>query len=358
MRSFTLITALLLCSLSSVSGSESQTVKVQSGDEVTLTCNNISSGQTQTDWFRVINRTKPSCISSMYWFDDEASFCVGFQNRFEMSSNISTVFLKIKRVDFSDSGLYFCGFYVAPHTVIADATHLIVQGDGESDGEVDLKTESWISVSGSESQTVEVQSGEEVTLTCFNMSSYGSMTSWVRLVDRTKASCITVMFDAKSDVKYCDGVQNLKFEMSSNISTLFLKIKHVDLSDSGQYFCGFYSNGRPTFSVIRLNVEEKGSNEIHDDVDSQCEMSDGTAKLTSMILGGLTGFLVAVIIGLVVKVRKLQTAASEDQNSQQYENVDCDELRDAELSLYSTVRNRRPTSEREVETRVVYAASR
>ncbi|XP_037614593.1 uncharacterized protein LOC119481567 isoform X3 [Sebastes umbrosus] len=141
MRSFTLITALLLCSLSSVSGSESQTVKVQSGDEVTLTCNNISSGQTQTDWFRVINRTKPSCISSMYWFDDEASFCVGFQNRFEMSSNISTVFLKIKRVDFSDSGLYFCGFYVAPHTVIADATHLIVQGDGESDGEVDFKTE-------------------------------------------------------------------------------------------------------------------------------------------------------------------------------------------------------------------------
>ncbi|KAL7375940.1 hypothetical protein ABVT39_027069 [Epinephelus coioides] len=68
MRSFTLTTALLLCSLSS----KSQTMEVQSGDEVTLACTNISSTSTQTDWFRLINRTKPSCISSMYWADGNA----------------------------------------------------------------------------------------------------------------------------------------------------------------------------------------------------------------------------------------------------------------------------------------------
>ncbi|XP_034712772.1 uncharacterized protein LOC117934845 isoform X4 [Etheostoma cragini] len=129
MRSFTLISALLLCSLSwiSVSASESHTVDVQSGGDVTLMCSNISKTPTQTEWFRLINRNKPSCVSSMYGSDSEASLCDEFQNRFEMSSKISTVFLQIKRVDLSDSGLYFCGFYKDGHTVIANATYLKVQ---------------------------------------------------------------------------------------------------------------------------------------------------------------------------------------------------------------------------------------
>ncbi|XP_032363544.1 uncharacterized protein LOC116676746 [Etheostoma spectabile] len=133
MRSFTFVTDLLLCSLSwiSVSASESHTVDVQSGGDVTLMCSNISKTPTLTEWFRLINRTKLSCVSSMYP-DRNASFCDGFQNRFEMSSNVSTVFLKIKRVDLSDSGLYFCGFYRKKHTDISNKIHLKVQD--ESDG--------------------------------------------------------------------------------------------------------------------------------------------------------------------------------------------------------------------------------
>ncbi|XP_059210995.1 uncharacterized protein LOC131989704 [Centropristis striata] len=143
MKKFILITALLLCSLSwiSVSGSENQTVEVQAGGEVTLTCANMSNTPTSIEWFRMINRTKPSCISSLYKADSKASYCDGFQNGFEMSSNNITVCLKIKHVDLSDSGVYFCGFYINSYTVITDATHLIVQGNDEYDGELDCTTE-------------------------------------------------------------------------------------------------------------------------------------------------------------------------------------------------------------------------
>ncbi|XP_037614617.1 uncharacterized protein LOC119481586 [Sebastes umbrosus] len=239
MRSFTL-TALLLCSLISVSGSESQTVEVQSGDEVTLTCPNIFKIPTRKEWFRLINRTKPSCISSMYGSNGEALLCDGFQKeKFEMSSNKSTVFLKIKRVDLSDSGLYFCGIYKDQHTVIVSATHLIVQGDGESDGEVEFKTE--------------------------------------------KSNSIIVL------------------------------------------------------------VEE----------------NDGSANLMSLILGGLTVSLTIVVVVLAVKVRKLQTAVNEELQPERNKNLGSDELNSAALRfLPETMRNRRPASEREVETRVVYAASR
>ncbi|XP_045898277.1 uncharacterized protein LOC123966093 [Micropterus dolomieu] len=227
MRSFTLITAFLLCSLSWISDSvsESQTVEVQRGEEVTLLCSNISRTPTQTDWFRLINRTKPSCISSMFKSDGNASFCHGFQNgRFEMSSNVSTVFLKIKKVDLSDSGLYFCGFYMKTHTVIASATHLNVPGSGDSDDEVDLKTE-----------------------------------------------------------KKPDGMRNLM----------------------------------------------------------------------SVILSGLAVFLTIVVI-LAVKIRKLQTAVNEEPHPEGNKNLDSAALR----FLPKTIRSRRPASEREVETHVIYAASR
>ncbi|XP_039677578.1 uncharacterized protein LOC120572361 [Perca fluviatilis] len=132
MRNFTLITALLLCSLGwiSVSASESHTVEVQSGGDITLMCSNISRTPTTTEWFRVINRTKLSCVSSMYKSDSNASYCDGFQNRFEMSSNIFTVFLNITRVNLSDSGLYFCGCNQSNHTVLVNATYLQVQVDG------------------------------------------------------------------------------------------------------------------------------------------------------------------------------------------------------------------------------------
>ncbi|XP_078132312.1 uncharacterized protein LOC144534323 isoform X1 [Sander vitreus] len=217
---------------------------------------------------------------------------------------------------------------------------------------------SWISVSGSEShtETVAGRLGEEVTLTCSNPSSQDGLTLWLRVFNRTKVSWISSMLSSTANPSYRDGIQNGRFSMSTNNSTLFLQIKPVTVSDSGLYLCGFYTGGRYDFSAIHFNV--KGSDESHDDDRKSETESDGTAKLMSLILGALTLLLLMVIIGLVVKNRKLQKAANEEQNPQQPENLDSD-LRDAALSLYAaTIRNRRPASEREVETHAVYAVCR
>ncbi|XP_031144323.1 uncharacterized protein LOC116042319 isoform X5 [Sander lucioperca] len=211
---------------------------------------------------------------------------------------------------------------------------------------------SWISVSGSEShtETVEGRPGGEVTLTCSNTSSRDALTLWLRVVDRTKASWISTMISSTGKPLYSEGIQNGRFSMSTNISTLSLQIKHVDVSDSGLYLCGFYIEGRYDFSTIHFNV--KGSDESHDD-DRKSEKSDGTAKLMSLILGALTVLLLMIIIGLVVKITKLQKAANEEQNPQQPENRASEELNYAAVAFRS-----KTIKTREVEPNVVYASTR
>ncbi|XP_042258252.1 uncharacterized protein LOC121890058 [Thunnus maccoyii] len=213
---------------------------------------------------------------------------------------------------------------------------------------------SWISVSVSESQIVEVQPGEEVTLQCPNMTKYDSVVLWNRLVSRTKISCISVMIRSDDTAEYCDGFQNGAFEMRSNISTVYLKIKQVDSSDSGLYFCAFYTSGRLLFSEIHLKVKgsDDGSHDDVDDTSKKCECeSDGITKLTSVILAGLTVFLVMVIIGLLLKIRKLKTA-EEEQNPQPSENQASDELN------YAAVTFQAKRKRKVVEPNVVYAATR
>ncbi|XP_030285497.1 uncharacterized protein LOC115588965 [Sparus aurata] len=209
----------------------------------------------------------------------------------------------------------------------------------------------WISASVSQYQTVEAQPGEEVTLLCNNVSRYDTQTFWSRLVNRTKISCVVFMINYGGKEKVCDGYEKDKIEMKSNMSTVSLNIKNVDSSDSGLYYGGFYMNGTPILTPIHLKVH--GSDEPHDDDREGKRESDGLAMLTSVILGALTVVLVLVIIGLVVKVRKLQTAVKEDQNPEQRENVGCDD----DVN-YATVTIRPKAKRREQEPNVIYASTR
>ncbi|KAK2900182.1 hypothetical protein Q8A73_013311 [Channa argus] len=211
----------------------------------------------------------------------------------------------------------------------------------------------WISVSG----TVDVQPGHNVTLQCSNILTQSPTHKfWSRLINRTRVDCISSMYGSEPNAKFCNRIQKGKYEMRFNISTVFLTIKQVDVSDSGLYFCGFYKDSHTILQVVDLDVQ--GNDEpIHDDTMFQKE-PDVFPKLMSVILGAVTVFLVLIIIVLAVKYRKFQKAHS-DEISPHMHNLDSDELNYAALSFNQKAkRNCRPASQRELEPNVVYAATR
>uniref|UniRef100_A0A3Q4HIB7 Ig-like domain-containing protein n=1 Tax=Neolamprologus brichardi TaxID=32507 RepID=A0A3Q4HIB7_NEOBR len=189
---------------------------------------------------------------------------------------------------------------------------------------------SWLSVSGSEFQTVEVQSGEEVTLQCANISRSATHTEWFRVVSRATLSCIASMYGSNGQALFCDGFQNGKFNMTSNNVAVFLQIKPVDLSDAGLYFCGFFLDYHIIISTrVELRIQE------------ECNR---TTQPLSIILAGLTGLLSMVVIILVLKIRKLQTGKCGYNYSK--------------FPKKKAKRSCGPTTQRDLEPHVIYAATR
>ncbi|XP_065326335.1 uncharacterized protein LOC134624080 [Pelmatolapia mariae] len=230
-----------------------------------------------------------------------------------------------------------------------------------------LSSLSWISASGSEFQTVEVQLGEEVTLKCSNISSHPTQTDWLKIINRTKPSCIAAMYGSQGKASFCDGFRNGKFNMSSNNTSVFLKITQVDLSDVGLYFCGFYVNKHTVISnAVELRIQGGETNEEEDfKTESKIIESERITDLISIILGSLAGLLTIVIIILVLKIWKLQKvkqwAATKQAPGEQCvgTNVSSDDLNYAALNFQKKVqRSRRPVTQREPEPHVVYAATR
>lgn len=105
------------------------TVSVEVGDDIRLQCTNFSTVPSLIFWFKFTDGSNASDVASMSRSDSDVRLYDGFQNgKFNMSSNSITLFLTIKGVDSSDSGLYFCGFREKRYPVIYSATSLMVEG--------------------------------------------------------------------------------------------------------------------------------------------------------------------------------------------------------------------------------------
>uniref|UniRef100_A0A8C7CRJ5 Immunoglobulin subtype domain-containing protein n=1 Tax=Oncorhynchus kisutch TaxID=8019 RepID=A0A8C7CRJ5_ONCKI len=92
--------------------SQSQTMEVRTGDNITLQCSNLTMAAGHTAWFKQVNGSEPVCISSIHF------------EMFSNSTNKTTFFLKITEFEITDCGLCFCGLYPHSHVLFINATVL------------------------------------------------------------------------------------------------------------------------------------------------------------------------------------------------------------------------------------------
>uniref|UniRef100_A0A3Q2NWF7 Immunoglobulin domain-containing protein n=1 Tax=Fundulus heteroclitus TaxID=8078 RepID=A0A3Q2NWF7_FUNHE len=121
-----------------------------------------------------------------------------------------------------------------------------------------LCTFSWISVSVCQFNTVVVRPAEEVTLLCNDITTFVSHIWWFKMNSSPNISRISSMLSSGSNALLRDGFNFSKYTVTSNTTKMFLKIKDVNFSDSGLYFCGENPGRAPTvFTATYLQVEGK-----------------------------------------------------------------------------------------------------
>lgn len=113
-----------------------------------------------------------------------------------------------------------------------------------------------VSVSALRDKTVDSQPGKEAILTC-SRTCNSCLTFWSKWVNGTNAVCVSVLIDTDTNPAYCKGYRSGKFVMGVKNSSVFLNITQVDVSDSGSYFCGFYTEGSLYFTGVQLNIKGK-----------------------------------------------------------------------------------------------------
>ncbi|XP_056432189.1 uncharacterized protein LOC130370462 [Gadus chalcogrammus] len=107
--------------------SVTHTVEVEAGDTVTFSCRNVSDVPTLSTWMRAGRTSKPFVISTGYGTSPSTGrHSDGIQqSRFVAEYGASFINLTIMKVNSSDSGWYYCIFYIRGDLVV-NSTWLLV----------------------------------------------------------------------------------------------------------------------------------------------------------------------------------------------------------------------------------------
>jgi len=102
---------------------------VNSGTTVSLLCSNILTEPSYIAWFKQINGALPLCIATQYVSEKQGDsiYFNGFKkDHVEMSVNKTFSSLKIVNVDFTDSGMFYCGSFLVNYMMFHNKTQLMV----------------------------------------------------------------------------------------------------------------------------------------------------------------------------------------------------------------------------------------
>ncbi|KAM9401354.1 uncharacterized protein ACWYII_030931 [Salvelinus alpinus] len=219
-------------------------------------------------------------------------------------------------------------------------------------------------VSVSPPHLVVVHLGENVTLQCINVLKTPGHVGWFKQVNSSEPLCITSMWSSVPIVHHQNGFQVNHMKMFMTNRTIFLTITEVDVADSGLYFCGMSDNYFIFTNATVLRVQ--GHKDYDKDPTEHYEEGeeDGTMKLSLLvvILGVVTAVLLIIILILVLRhhpdANRLNTGPDSQRQPQNDQNQDPDALNYAVLNFTSKKKKRERRREKELDTHVVYAATR
>nr|XP_029522620.1 uncharacterized protein LOC115133492 [Oncorhynchus nerka] len=212
--------------------------------------------------------------------------------------------------------------------------------------------------------SVVVHPGDNVTLQCTNGLKGPGHVAWFKQVNVSEPLCIASMYSSQPYVKHHNGFQPNHMEMFISNRIIVLKITEVDVADSGLYCCGIYDQ---YFIFTNMTFLMVPGYKDSDKEPEQCpEGEDDEPIMYPLplvdILGVVIAVLLIVILILVLKTiqdaKRQNTERDSQRQLQNYQIQDSDALNYATLNFTSKKRKMEKRREKELDTHVVYAASR
>ncbi|KAK0156004.1 hypothetical protein N1851_001456 [Merluccius polli] len=194
-----------------------------------------------------------------------------------------------------------------------------------------LSSLTWLVISLPDSQTLEVEPRDNVTLSCTNVSTSPTVALWMRGDNTSKPIIISSVFGTdSSSVRYMDGFQQGRHVLEYNLFFINLTILQVEVSDSGWYFCLFYHKTKLVV-VNSTFLKINGNDAFHEEDDTNYKSDEQL-----IMVGGILVAMIAMIVLVVLVIFAWLVISLPDSKTVEVEQMGDVTLSCTNVSSYPT----------------------